>query len=60
MEVLVTALRRTGLDPERIGTQLARFTADYDPSFVALETGERPPMNTVKAYQEIRSRSARK
>lgn len=60
MEVLVTALRRTGLDPERIGTQLARFTADYDPSFVTLETGERPPMNTVKAYQEIRSRSARK
>lgn len=59
MEVLITALRRAGVAEDRIGNQLARFTDNYDPVLISLETGERPPMISIPAYQEIRARTAR-
>jgi glucosyl-3-phosphoglycerate synthase len=51
--ILLTALRRAGLTDVDHAT-LTRFTDAFDPSAVAVDAAERPPMVTVPAYCEHR------
>jgi glucosyl-3-phosphoglycerate synthase len=52
MAILVTALRKAGLTPERAGIEeLVRFSDDHEPEVVAIEVRERPEMRTVPAYR---------
>jgi glucosyl-3-phosphoglycerate synthase len=51
--ILLTALRRAGLTDVDHAT-LTRFTDAFDPSIVAVDAAERPPMVTVPAYCEHR------
>jgi len=51
MAVLVTALRRAGLDAESdAAAELVRFGAALEPERVPVEVRERPPMLDVPAY----------
>jgi glucosyl-3-phosphoglycerate synthase len=51
--ILLTALRRAGLT-DIDHTTLTRFTDAFDPSIVAVDAAERPPMVTVPAYCDRR------
>jgi glucosyl-3-phosphoglycerate synthase len=50
MAILVTALRRAGLD-EGAARDLVRYDAQHKPERVPIEVRERPPMRTVPAYR---------
>jgi glucosyl-3-phosphoglycerate synthase len=55
--ILVTALRRAGLSPDAATlTQLTRFTPTFEPASVAVETRERPPIETIPAYRKKHAR----
>jgi glucosyl-3-phosphoglycerate synthase len=52
MAILVTALRKAGLDPSEADVeQLVRFTEDHRLEHVDVAVRERPPMRTVPAYR---------
>lgn len=50
MAILVTALRRAGLD-ERETATLLRFDAELQPEAVPVSVAERPPMLSIPAYR---------
>jgi len=53
--IIATALRRAGLNPASINeAELTRFTADYCVERIEIETGERPPMESISAYLDQR------
>lgn len=53
--IIATALHRAGLDPASITeTELTRFTEDYTVERIAIETSERPPMQSISAYLDQR------
>ncbi len=52
MAVLVTVLRRAGVAPSDSIAALRRFDADLAEEVVAVETRERPPVNTIAQYRE--------
>jgi glucosyl-3-phosphoglycerate synthase len=54
MEVLLTGLRRAGIDHEELATTLARFDEQYDPVLVPIECRERPPMVEIPEYRARR------
>lgn len=52
LAVIVTALRRAGLEPDGVGGELlTRFTADHEIETVSVEVRERPPMRDIPAYR---------
>jgi glucosyl-3-phosphoglycerate synthase len=52
MAILVTALRKAGLDPSEAEVeQLVRFTEDHRLERVDVAVRERPPMRTLPAYR---------
>jgi glucosyl-3-phosphoglycerate synthase len=51
MAVLVTGLRRAGIDDDRIRTTLTRFGPDHMRVEVPVDVSERPPMLSVQAYR---------
>lgn len=52
MAVLVTVLRRAGVAPSGSIAALRRFDADLAEEVVAVETRERPPVNTIAQYRK--------
>jgi glucosyl-3-phosphoglycerate synthase len=53
--IIATALRRAGINPTSINeTELTRFTEDYSVERIAIETSERPPMQSILAYLDQR------
>ena len=55
--IVVTALRRAGLAGARTDhAELLRFTEDYEPEAVNVETRERPPVCTVPEYRRKHGR----
>lgn len=53
--IIATALRRAGINPTSINeTELTRFTEDYSVERIAIETSERPPMESILAYLDQR------
>lgn len=52
MAVLVTVLRRAGMAPSGSIAALRRFDADLAEEVVAVETRERPPVNTIAQYRK--------
>ena len=56
--VIATALRRAGIDPSTLAeTELTRFTENYTVERIAIETSERPPMNSIAEYLNARKES---
>lgn len=51
MAVLVTCLRRAGVEDDRLDTTLVRYDDDHDGVLVPVEVRERPPMIEVPAYR---------
>ena len=52
LAILVTALRRAGLEPDGVGRELlTRFTTDHELETVPVEVRERPPMRDITAYR---------
>lgn len=55
--IVVTALRRAGLEGVRTDhAELLRFTEDYEPEAVNVETRERPPVCTFPEYRRKHGR----
>jgi glucosyl-3-phosphoglycerate synthase len=51
MAVLVTCLRRAGVESDHLGSSLVRYTDDHESVLVPVEVRERPPMLSVPAYR---------
>jgi glucosyl-3-phosphoglycerate synthase len=51
MAVLLTALRRAGVPDEQVSSTLVRYDLEQQVQIVAIETRERPPMNTLPVYR---------
>jgi glucosyl-3-phosphoglycerate synthase len=51
MAVLLTALRRAGMPDEQVSSTLVRYDLEQQVEMIAIETRERPPMNTLSAYR---------
>jgi glucosyl-3-phosphoglycerate synthase len=51
MAVLVTCLRRAGVETDRLGSSLVRYDDDHESLLVPVEVHERPPMLDVPAYR---------
>jgi glucosyl-3-phosphoglycerate synthase len=49
--VLLTALRRAGVPDEQVSSTLVRYDLEQQVQIVAIETRERPPMNTLPVYR---------
>ena len=54
--IVVTALRRAGLEGERNLAELQRFNDRFEPEAILVEVRERPPMCTVPAYSRKHGR----
>jgi glucosyl-3-phosphoglycerate synthase len=53
LAILVTALRRAGLEPDGVGVErLARFSENHEFETVPVEVRERQPMRTIAAYRQ--------
>ncbi|MGZ8764440.1 MAG: glucosyl-3-phosphoglycerate synthase, partial [Acidimicrobiia bacterium] len=52
LAILVTALRRAGVEPDGLGGELlTRFTDDHEIETIPVEVRERPPMRGIPAYR---------
>jgi len=51
MSVLLTVLRRAGVDDDEVSSTLVRYDAHHEVESIAVERRERPPMREVAAYR---------
>jgi len=51
MSVLLTVLRRAGVDDDEVSSTLVRYDAHHEGESIAVERRERPPMREVAAYR---------